>query len=357
MASAIEWTGETLNPVRARLRSDPTRVGWHCEHASPGCLHCYAESRNVSGRCNLGTRLPYKPGHRKDVEIFLDEKVLLRPLKWRKPRTIFWGSMTDLFAGFVTDAMLDRMFAVMALTPHHTHQVLTKRADRMRAYFADSSIVRRVCTIAASLRYEGAPDPDRFPKRFNAVMQPSQKLVAWTAPGGCADAHFRRSEPGRAYPSWVQWPLPNVWLGVSVEDQQRAEERREDFRETPAGVKFVSYEPALGPVDWTGWEFVQQIISGGESGPKARPHHPDWHRATRDFCASRGIAYFFKQWGEFRPCTEAELKQASGATRVGTDPFSASSYMMRVGKKAAGRLLDGVEHNGMPAHGQVGSPS
>jgi protein gp37 len=111
-------------------------------------------------------------------------------------------------------------------------------------------------------------------------------------------------------------------------------------------VKFVSYEPALGPVDWSGWEFVNQIIGGGESGPRARPMHPAWQRATRDFCAAQGIAYFFKQHGEFI------AHPAPGATWPDGQSVPADLEPVtyeRVGKKAAGRLLDGIQHDGMPS--------
>ena len=142
----IEWTDATWTPIRARafvLQSDGSgkeRIGWHCEHASDGCKNCYAEGMNL----RLGTGFDYKPGHLKhttrhgdprgDVTIFLDEKMLQVPLRWKKPRKIFVCSMTDLFADFVTDEMIDKVFAVMALCPQHTFQVLTKRSSRMRRY-------------------------------------------------------------------------------------------------------------------------------------------------------------------------------------------------------------------------------
>lgn len=127
--SAIEWTDATWNPVRAR-NLETGKVGWHCEHATTGCEFCYAEGFNK----RLGTGLAFKPGHRADIEIFLDEAMLTQPLRWKKPRRIFVGSMTDLFADFVPDEFIDRMFAVMALAPQHTFQLLTKRAARMREY-------------------------------------------------------------------------------------------------------------------------------------------------------------------------------------------------------------------------------
>jgi len=163
--------------------------------------------------------------------------------------------MGDLFHEDVPDEWIDRVFAVMALCPQHTFQVLTKRDKRMRKY------------VTA--------------KRFDEINSYAGLYGHWS------------DMPNAG------WPLPNVWLGVSVEDQKRADERREHLEQTPAAIKIVSYEPALGPVDWSLWAFVHQIISGGESGVGALPSHPDWHRATRDYCANYSIAYFFKQHGEW----------------------------------------------------------
>jgi len=160
--------------------------------------------------------------------------------------------------------------------------------------------------------------------------------------------------------TWGMSPLSNVHLGVSVENQDAADERREYLRQCPAAVKFVSYEPALGPVDWTGWEFVSQIISGGESGPGARPSHPNWHRATRDFCQENGIAYFFKAWGAWLGVDyigevndSLIWKRADGSNRlISKEPpmsFGDGHGAVRVGKKAAGHLLDGKEWQEFPA--------
>ena len=129
--SKIEWTDSTWNPIRARRR-DNGHVGFHCEHVSEACRNCYAEGMNK----RLFTGLDYKPGNRDQVEIFLDEKTLLQPLRGKRPRKIFVCSMTDLFADFVADEMIDRIFAVMALCPQHTFQILTKRPERMRKYIA-----------------------------------------------------------------------------------------------------------------------------------------------------------------------------------------------------------------------------
>jgi protein gp37 len=234
----------------------------------------------------------------------------------------------------------------MALTPQHTYQVLTKRADRMQSY-----------TLAAC--------------RLNRNIGGQAVAIALddgrTEFAGISTTHpIKAGEVREGAIDWAYQGFPNVDLGVSVENQEWADKRREAFRATTAGRKFVSYEPALGPVDWRGWEFVDQIISGGESGPRARPTHPDWHRATRDFCAAHGIAYFFKQWGEWMsildrdaddPDWRAPYVRYERSPRheflnvAGGCGFHGDSLhvMHRVGKKAAGRALDGVQHDGMPA--------
>jgi protein gp37 len=269
--TAIEWTDATWNPIRARnLKTG--KVGWFCTHVTEGCANCYAEDWNM----RLGTGLPYKPGHMKDIEIFLDEKTLGMPLRWTRPRKIFPCSMTDMFADFVKDEWIRRMVMVMADARQHTFQPLTKR-------------------------------------------------------------------PGRALAAFSQLPAPqNVWLGVSVEDQAAADERIPILQATRAAKRWLSCEPLLGPINLAPFGHVGNdrivhdidwVVAGGESGPRARPINPDWARSLRDQCALAGVPYLFKQWGEFVPTTEFRDGQ----------PF-----MTRVGKKRAGRLLDGVEHNGYP---------
>jgi protein gp37 len=350
--TGIEWTGSTWTPIRARNRATG-KLGWHCVHVSPGCKHCYAESLNKP----RGTGLPFKPGHEADVEIILDETMLLAPLRWRKPRKIFVCSMTDLFADFVSTEMIDRVFAVMALAPQHTFQVLTKRAARMRAYLTTTG-------------KEGVENRVRYCAEF-------------TTPDGFA------------FPAWPpRWPLPNVWLGVSAEDQPRADERVPQLVATPAAVRFVSAEPRLGAIDWTRIPLdygrwlnaltgevwtpghagensfttrgpgLNQIITGGESGPHARPMHTAWPRQDRDQCAAAGTAFFLKQWGEWGPAgtfhTATTHEIGTGALIWDAIPnrvlaverdeagIASGTILCRVGKKAAGRELDGVEHSAMP---------
>lgn len=286
--SKIEWTDATWNPVFAwrktpNPRRDGRQRGWHCEHVSEGCRNCYAERMNR----RLGNGLDYKPGNRAQVEIGIE--TVHAPLRWRKPRMVFVGSMTDIFADFVTDNMLDRIFATMALCPQHTFQVLTKRPARMWSYLT-------TCT--------GKFDVGHACGRVAGIIERMVDERGWRT--GVGPLPF--GQPGAKW-----WPLANVWLGVSVEDQATADERIPDLLATPAAIRFVSYEPALGPVDFTAIERrypsaggfmrpldgrfnrIDWLICGGESGPGARPMHPDWARSARDQCAAAGVAFFMKQ--------------------------------------------------------------
>lgn len=262
--SHIEWTDASWSPLRAR-RADgqPNKGGggWACQRVSPGCEHCYAETINK----RLGTGLAYNAASIAASEHYLDARALEAPLRWTRPRRVFLSSMTDVFGEWVPDDYLDRIFAVMALTPQHTYQVLTKRAERMRRYMA----ARRSIVLTAMNALKPPPPP----------------------------RHWYHAGRG------ITWPLPNVWLGVSAEDQQRADERIPELLATPAAVRFVSYEPALGPVDldWRGrpgWTpKIHWVIVGGESGPGARPFDIAWARSMVQQCQAAGVAVFVKQLG------------------------------------------------------------
>lgn len=369
----IEWTDASWTPIRAFNKNVPSMVGWHCEHVTEACQFCYAEGLNK----RLGTRFLFKPGHRKNIEIFLDEKMLLAPLRWKRPRMIFVCSMTDLFADFVTDDMIDRMFAVMALCPQHTFQCLTKRPARMRTYLSRAA-------------GDGKQDV-----RNHIAWESVAQVMTHFAP-----QWLREETDGpnrsRAIAACAQWPLPNVWLGTSVHDQASSDEFVPLLLDTPAAVRFVSYEPALGPVDFTnhcakgdahGWSSIWKgnvvgrpaldwIICGGESGTHARPIHPDWARSVRDQCASAGVAFHFKQWGEWIDWRQAGAVSWSNATRFRKDgtytkivgqlrgpngtllfdgaslatsfPYQGGDPFVRIGKKRAGRLLDGRTHDEFP---------
>ena len=331
----IEWTDATWNPITG------------CSLVSPGCTNCYAMRL-------AGSRLKYHPtreglttenkaGPVWNGEVRFNEKALMDPLRWKRPRMIFVCAHGDLFAENVPYAWIDKVFAVMSAAHWHTFQVLTKRPERMRSYLL--SVPREFPISAAQIEL---PDEVDFEGR------------------------------------WPHLPLPNVWLGVSVEDQKRAEERLPILLDTPAATRFVSAELLLGPLEiirhirlgdlnserGLSSPSLDWVIAGGESGPGARPMHPDWARSLRDQCNEANVPFFFKQWGNWRKWDDV----ASGFTncsrfdRLGNvteararlhwpykngfqqpeGDFPWHGEFLRFEKKVAGRLLDGIEHNAMP---------
>eukprot|EP01037_Dinobryon_pediforme_P021009 gene21009-21763_t len=350
--TGTEWTDSTWNPIAG------------CSLVSPGCTNCYAmrqAARIVAMAEGAGKTTHYAGTVRqvKDSPVWTGEvhvapdSIFLHPLKWRKPRRIFVNSMSDLFHEAVPDAVIDRVFAVMALTPQHTYQVLTKRPERMREYLSAARahpVGLEVFHLTLLAHYQ---DPNT---NIGAGIMLQGDIV-----------HLK------------SWPLPNVWLGVSVEDQRRADERIPILLDTPAALRWISAEPLLGALDLTLWlRRLHWVVAGGESGRNARPMHPDNPRSLRDQCEAAGVPYLFKQWGEwgtsayqvstgdavFREfktfdqwvakaptwvnggiCLDRHGKQLS----IGGDFMRARdqgsfpvTIMHRVGKKAAGRLLDGV---------------
>jgi protein gp37 len=305
--TSIEWTDDTWNPLRAKMPGD--RLGWACIRVSPGCTHCYAATMNK----RLGTGLDYTVGALDKVETGIDERALDKPLRWRKPRRVFVCSMTDLFGEWVTDAELDRIFAVMALRRQHTFQVLTKRPARMRDYIA----------AGASRGVE------------ERVYQ-----TAWEMePGGVG----ARTDPPDHPFDW-RWPLPNVWLGTSVEDQKRADERIKHLVATPAALRFLSCEPLLGPIDIFDWlrpdltdsawangyaASIGWVIVGGESGPGARPMDIEWARSLVDQCRRARVAVFVKQLGA-RPFGMPWAPSFHGSAPVERVAMSVSKTVARI---------------------------
>lgn len=325
----IEWTEATWNPI----------VG--CSVVSPGCTNCYAMRQahrmasNPATPQYHGTTRASRGGPVWSGKVALAENVLLQPLRRRKPTTWFVNSMGDLFHEDVPDEWIDQVLAVMALTPQHTYQVLTKRADRMRSY------VSRLPE-----RQYGEP---AWPR--TALEEPAFDLIeSMDRDGDVAST--------RAYEAVCDWPLPNVWLGVSVEDQTRADKRIPPLLDTPAAIRFVSCEPLLGPVDLiavmnrAGYDPVWSIrqcglgwlIVGGESGHDARPMHPYWALSLRDQCAAADVPFFFKQWGEW--LHDGMINPFGKAAP--TAEIDGQVYH-RVGKKAAGRFLFDRYYDGMPA--------
>ena len=320
--TGIVWTDETWNPVTG------------CTKVSQGCKHCYAERD--------WHRLQHLPrfAGRAFTDVVCHPERLDQPLRWAKPRRIFVNSMSDLFHPDVPDEFIDKVFAVMSLTPRHVFQTLTKRPDRMRAY------MRRI---------------DASP----LLLDIARRVISNTL--GTLSVRYD-----------FAWPLPNVWLGVSVEDQATADQRIPLLLQTPAAVRFISAEPLFGPIrlDCLGADKpyyidalrgemrstapisldpspqeelprLDWVVVGGESGPKARPMHPDWVRILRDQCAAAVVQFMLKQWGEWAPnclCSRPDACKTTPRPEPGKP-----GCMFRCGKKAAGRLLDGVQHDGYPA--------
>jgi len=325
--TGIEWTDATWNPVTG------------CTKVSEGCDHCYAET--------IAHRFAGTKAYPNGFDVTLRPERLDQPLRWQRPRRIFVNSMSDLFHKDVPDEYVARVFAVMALAPQHTFQVLTKRPGRMRSFVQDVCKCGRhgpMAHLRSSMMWAvSKANPDRMP----GVPDDAEQLV-----------------------QRVEWPLPNVWLGTSVENQKWADVRIPLLMETPATVRFLSCEPLLGPItltrlhaycpthDFTGGfcsgpcpdvRLPDWVIVGGESGPGSRPMHPEWARSLQDQCQSVGIAFLFKQWGEWAPMfdgTTALHFPGPNVVNLAPDGDLARAGvpgepMIRVGKKAAGRELDG----------------
>lgn len=240
--SSIEWTEATWNPTTG------------CDRVSAGCDNCYAltlaKRLKAMGAAKYQTDgNPKTSGPGFGVAVHPDALVL--PYRWRQPRLVFVNSMSDLFHARVPVSFIRDVFAVIADTPQHTYQMLTKRSLRLR----------------------------RMADR-------------------------------------LEWPQ-NLWMGVSVENEGQLE-RVDHLREVPAAVRFISAEPLLGPLPGLSLDRIGWVITGGESGPRARPCDADWVREIRDNCAAADVPFFHKQWGGIRP-------------------------------KSLGRDLDGRTYDGMPA--------
>lgn len=319
--------------------SDKTKIEWSdatwniltgCSIESTGCRGCYAMKlagtrlRNHWSRINLTQ--PSAAGPVWTGEVRFNEPWLHQPLAWTRPRMIFVVAHGDLFHPNVPFETIDRIFAVMALCPQHKFQVLTKRTARMAEYFA-------------------------HPNREALIGQQVEQL--------------RRQRTDRPVSEWPGLPMPNVWLGTSVENQRSADIRRAPLAAIAerGWLTWASYEPAVGGVDWSGWEFLRWMVAGGESGATARPAHPEWFRDARDFCAGAKVPFLFKQHGEWLATIFCSDEQADVPPREllyispeghshdgssGVDYFGGEEETARIGKAVAGRLLDGVVHNGFP---------
>ncbi|MEV6791305.1 phage Gp37/Gp68 family protein [Streptomyces sp. NPDC051320] len=354
----IEWTDRTWNPVTG------------CTKVSPGCDNCYAE--------NIAHRFAGSKAFPDGFSVTLHEDRIDQPFRWKKSARVFVNSMSDLFHDDVPDLFITRVFDVMEANARHTFQVLTKRHARMRSFVQ----------AREKARQEHAAKFDQ-----------------------CPTEAMRTSPAARAARARAARPPANIWLGVSVENQQWANIRIPALLETPAAVRFISCEPLLGPVDLkqavvtmgserghgltasyvhTGgccqkFHGIDWVIAGGESGPRARPMHPDWARGLRDQCEQARVPFFFKQYGEYLSAAVTDDTEFAGG-RAYNDPLNggrssatirelgpsrtfrsgvtrpmrpgdrtrrtwlldANTIAVRVGKTAAGRLLDGRTHDAFP---------
>jgi protein gp37 len=281
----IEWADEVWNPVTG------------CTKVSEGCRNCYAE--RIMARFSPGRKFT-------DVQMHADR--LDDPLRWKKPRRVFVNSMSDLFHKDVPFEFILRAWMMMAHTSQHTYLILTKRPERMRQFITDW-----------------------LPGAWGLATTSLQLLDR---------------------------PIPNIWLGVSAETQNEADARIPILLQTPAAVRFVSVEPMLGEVNLIpyllpigyNWDYdrrgparINWVICGGESGPGARPLHPDWVRGVRDACQDAGVPFFFKQWGEWRPGGPSETVLENTGSWQGKQVYMNRNPepVLRVGKTVAGRELDG----------------
>lgn len=349
--SKIEWTDATWNIITG------------CTLVDEGCRHCYA-AHLITSWPAIGNHPSRKGLARKNAageskftgEVRFNEDWLDQPLRWKKPRKIFVCAHGDLFHETVPDEWIDRVFAVMALAPQHTFQVLTKRPERAAAYLNGDGLEMGDASRGANIACIAQDD-------FHQHLHGS----TFFTPIG------NEEEPQAVL---TTWPLPNVGLGTSISDQASADQRIPHLLAAPAAVRFISAEPLLGPVDIETWlhnddcaasrrvsrqhgetpichcgerkgphGFIDWVIVGGESGPHARPMLNDWARSLRDQCAVAGVPFLMKQWGEHE------------ADEIGPEDARSTSYPPRhvifrkVGKARAGRKLDGVEHNGFPQIG------
>lgn len=305
----IEWADITINPVRG------------CSHCSPGCDHCYAE--------RVAARLARIPNTARAYAGLVDVNG-----KWTgrfsvsldtldalsvKPRRIFVGSMCDLFHENLPYNLFLWIVEKLSRYPQHTFMLLTKRPERMKHFISLTKESDTVCGL---------------------------------------------------------WPLPNLWLGVTVCNQAEADSKIPVLLATPAEKHFVSVEPMLGPVDLTSIDYpsgriegaeesgmldalrgltmddapthpaLDWVICGGETGPGARPMHPDWVRGLRDQCAGAQVPFFFKSWGDWGPCLPSAC--GPGAYDRPVHIWEKRWWSIHNGKKRAGRLLDDREWDEVP---------
>lgn len=313
----IEWADHTFNPWRG------------CTKVSPGCEHCYAEAlskRTGHGEYRHGVpRERMSEAYWKQARKWNDQPLIWDESQEHRRARVFCASLSDWLDDEVPIEWLGDLLKLIHETPNLDWLLLTKR-----------------------------------PENWSARLIGGTQLLA--------DREERNSPDGicRYWFKWLEGNAPpNVWVGTTVEDQQRADERIPELLKIPAKVRFLSCEPLLGPVDLTTWlpnqdaeqdttayhnfhnpeDGIHWVICGGESGPNARPMHPDWARSLRDQCQGAAGPFFFKQWGEWVPVPEVVHAEYPARSRKVLYP---NEFMARLGKKEAGRLLDGREWSEFP---------
>lgn len=354
--TSIQWTqnadgspGKTWNPVRG------------CSRVSEGCRNCYAErmasrfTRSIDeipgpriGQTHdafHGFAKMTPAGGRWTGKVELIPSALDKPLRWRKPQRIFVNSMSDLFHESLPNESIAAVFGVMAAAPRHTFQILTKRPARMLDWFGWIEAQRPRLSIA--LVEAGGAWPGSRGQSAQAALC-------------CYHARFALERLGDL--PFPLWPFPNVWLGVSVEDQATADERIPLLLQTPAVVRWISAEPLLGPIDLARIRLpadgslrlcaggkpparVDWVVAGGESGPDARPSYPGWFRSLRNQCVAASVPFFFKQWGEWYGGRDRAVWVSENAPVIN---WPSGEISWRCGKRAAGRVLDGHTHDEYP---------
>lgn len=348
--TAISWAGGTWNVLTG------------CSVCSPGCANCYAMklagTRLQNHPSRKGLTVPSKSGPVWTGEVRFNRQWLDQPLRRRTPTVIFVCAHSDLFHPAVPDEIIDQIFEVMARCPHHLFMVLTKRAARARSYIGEA--VQRHSPAATG------STPARIWERIGQAAALLQALAGQGAVWG------------GAHP----WPLRNVWLGTSVEDQTRADERLPELVATPAALRFVSAEPLLERVDLSRWLFdpvrvedmpgyalndapgaayvkpsgkIGLVIAGGESQRGARWLPAETVRGLHEQCEAASTVFHFKQWGAWLPADQVTnsaqreaMAKATWQTRDEALGPRSNAVAFNVGPAIAGHLLDGIEYRGMP---------
>lgn len=351
--TAISWAEATWNVLTG------------CTVLSPGCKRCYAMklagARLKNHWSRQGLTVDSKAGPVWTGEVRYNPEWLDQPLRWSRPRMIFVAAHSDIGHPAVRDEWRDAIFAVMALRPDHVYLVLTKRPDVLGAYLASESTRGRVWAHASRLA-------GKFRRTRDQLFAIGQRIS--------------------------NWPLQNVWVGTSAEDQPHLDERLPHLLRLPAALRWLSIEPMLGPVDltmvptWTdprsddentlnaltGREYhagagvlgdrgprIEWVVAGGESQNSDRPTHPDWVRSLRDQCQAAAVPFHFKQWGDWIDADNG-LKNPHGrswtfneAARIADEGGWAYEHnsdgttMIKAGARRTGRTLDGHIWDEFPA--------